>query len=255
MEPKPKLAAFDLDGTLTVSKSPMTPAMGAVFGRLLAHMPAAVMSGAALHQFEKQFLPYLPADANLKNLYLFPTNAAQCYTNLGSWEPTYAEELSEEEKSKILNALETARRETGFEDPPQTWGPQVEDRSAQITFSALGQEAPPEVKRVWDPTLEKRLPLYRALCAALPEFSVGLNAATSIDITKAGITKAYGIRRLSEISGIPIQEMLYVGDALGEGGNDAVVKETGVPTREVSGPEETAALIESLLSPSPELSA
>ena len=41
--------------------------------------------------------------------------------------------------------------------------------------------------------------------------------------------------------------MLYVGDALDEGGNDAVVKETGVQTHAVFGPEETAGLINTFL--------
>ena len=41
--------------------------------------------------------------------------------------------------------------------------------------------------------------------------------------------------------------MLYVGDGLFEGGNDAVVKETGIPTHAVTGPAETANVIEALL--------
>jgi len=127
------------------------------------------------------------------------------------------------------------------------WGERIEDRGAEIVFSGLGQEAPPEEKRKWDPTREKRKPLYDVLVKKLPEFAIGLNAMTSIDITRKGITKAYGVRRLAELTGITVAEMLYVGDALDEGGNDAVVKETGVQTHAVFGPEETAELINTLL--------
>ena len=81
----------------------------------------------------------------------------------------------------------------------------------------------------------------------LPDFSVTEGGLTTIQITRKGITKAYGIRRLVELTKIPIAQMLYVGDALEEGGNDAVVKDTGVPTHQVFGPEETAGLITSLL--------
>ena len=147
-----------------------------------------------------------------------------------------------------MQALKDALRQTGMDVPPaHVWGERIEDRGAQITFSALGQQAPVEEKQKWDPHQEKRHPLYDILVAALPECSVGINATTSIDITRKGINKAYGIRQLAGLSGISIPEMLYMGDALEEGGNDAVVIPTGVQTRRVSGPEETAEVIEEIL--------
>jgi hydroxymethylpyrimidine pyrophosphatase-like HAD family hydrolase len=81
----------------------------------------------------------------------------------------------------------------------------------------------------------------------MPEFSIATGGSTSIDITRKGITKAYGINRLAELTGIAVADMLYVGDALDEGGNDSVVKATGVPTHPVFGPEETAGLLAALL--------
>ena len=61
------------------------------------------------------------------------------------------------------------------------------------------------------------------------------------------MTKAYGVRRLSEIIDLPISGMLYVGDALFPGGNDEIVKETGIETQQVDGPVETAKVIEKFL--------
>ena len=74
-----------------------------------------------------------------------------------------------------------------------------------------------------------------------------MGGMTTVDITHKGINKAYGVRWLSEKLGIPAGEMLYVGDALFEGGNDIVVIPTGIQTRSVSGPPETLAVIEELL--------
>ncbi|MDE1925305.1 MAG: HAD-IIB family hydrolase [Patescibacteria group bacterium] len=249
MDFKPKLMAFDLDGTLAESKQRVSAEMGELLARLMQKMPAAVMSGAAFHQFENQFLPALPSDAHLENLYLFPTNAAACYQFAGSWSTIYDQSFTPEERGRVLQVLEESLKETGLDaPPPQVWGERIEDRGAQITFSALGQKAPIEEKQKWDPTREKRKPVYDLLVARLPEFSIGLNAMTSIDITRKGITKAYGIRQLVKLTGISVDEMLYVGDALEEGGNDYVVVETGVRTREVFGPEETARIIEQVLS-------
>lgn len=249
MDGKPKLVAFDLDGTLAVSKTPMTAEMGQLLARLMLTTPVAVLSGASFKQFETQFLPGMPAGAQLDNLYLFPMNASACFAFAqGAWQTLYSETFTAEERATILHALDEAMKQTGFDvPPPHVWGERIEDRGGQITFSGLGQQAPAEEKKRWDTTRAKRKPLYDALLARLPEFSIGLNAATSIDITRKGVNKAYGVRKLSGITGIPVSEMLYVGDALGEGGNDSVVIPTGVHTQAVSGPEETAKIIESLL--------
>lgn len=247
---KPKLVAFDLDGTLAESKQRMEARMGELLARLSQKMPVAVMSGAGFPQFERQFLPALPENATLERVYLFPDNAAQCFVwKDGKWRTHYDNAFTPVEREHILKELNKAMKETGFaEAPVRVWGERIEDRGAEIVFSGLGQEAPIEEKRKWDPTREKRQPLAEAIRQRLPEVSVGVNAATSIDITRKGITKAYGIKKLVELSQISVSEMLYVGDALQEGGNDAVVLKSGVKTHAVFGPKETAALIESLLS-------
>ncbi len=240
---------FDLDGTLAESKSPLTHSMGELLARLLVHIPVAIMSGGSYTQFEKQLLVGMPPHANYGNLYLFPTSAGQCriYRD-GRWESLYSNVFTPEQQTAVLRALNESLRETGLDKPPaHLWGKQIEDRGPQITWSSLGQQAPIEEKRAWDPDRSKRLPLQTALLKRLPGFSVRVNATNSIDITREGITKAYGVRRFSDIVEITIQSMLYVGDGLFPGGNDEVVEETGIKTRAVSGPSETAAVIEEVL--------
>ena len=251
MDFKPKLVAFDLDGTLAESKQPVTLEMGALLSTLMSKVKVAILSGASFAQFESQVLPSLPEDSHFESLFLFPMNAARCYTyKRGAWRIQYDETLNPIEKEKIMQAFKEAMGETGFlpESPrPPEWGERIEDRGSQITFSALGQKAPVEEKKKWDPSREKRRPLYEALKKRLPNFSIGLNAATSIDVTHKGINKAYGIRQLVQLADTTIAEMLYIGDALEEGGNDAIVKETGIKTEEVIGPQDTARLILEIL--------
>jgi len=245
----PKAMAFDLDGTLAESKQRVEPGMGLLLGELLKHIPVAIMSGAGFLQFENQFFPALPLGVNLEKLFIFPDNAAQCFVHrAGVWHAQYDNAFSATEKEHILAALDEALKETGLHEVPvRVWGERIEDRGAEIVFSGLGQEAPPEEKRAWDQDGTKKRALRDALAKRLPEFSEGANGSTSVDITRKGITKAYGVQRFSELTSIPLPDMLYVGDALEEGGNDAVVIGTGIRTHEVFGPEETAALIKELL--------
>ncbi len=250
MDFKPKLVAFDLDGTLAESKESVSATVGGLLGELLKKMFVAVLSGAGFPQFERQFLPALPETAYFGKLFLFPNNASQCYANeQGQWLLKYDRSLNTFEKGRIMQALKEALEETGFRDPPTpVWGERIEDRGAQITFSALGQHAPLGAKEKWHQTREgDRDRLREALVRRLPDFSVSEGGLTTVQVNPKGITKAYGIRRLIEMTEISVSEMLYVGDALEEGGNDAVVLETGIKTHQVFGPEETADLIKRLV--------
>ncbi len=250
MHIQPKLTAFDLDGTLAESKQPLDPSMGVLLAQLLEHMPVAVMSGASFAQFEVQFLPSLPQSAHLGRLYIFPNSAARCYKYEGEkWSIQYDHSFDVFERSRIMQALKEALAEVGLaDDPEEVWGERIEDRGAQISFSALGQKAPVEAKKEWNRLYnEKRKDLHAALLRRIGDFSVRTGGLTSIDITRQGINKAYGIRELVKMSQTGVAEMLYVGDALEEGGNDAVVIETGVHTAQVLGPADTAQLIEEIL--------
>src|SRR5690606_23140707 len=141
--------------------------------------------------------------------------------------PVYAHDLSAEEKAAALRALrEEAERLGLWEQDP--WGDILEDRGSQITFSALGQQAPGDAKHAWDPSGQKRLRLREAVAARLPDLEVRAGGSTSIDITRAGIDKAYGMTALVEHTGIPIEDMLFYGDRLDEGGNDYPVLALGI---------------------------
>jgi phosphomannomutase len=250
MSTLPKALVFDLDGTLSESKQPMDADMGLLLSGVLAHIPIAIMSGAGFPQFQTQFFPALPLQTPLDRLYIFPDNAAQCFVHRqGGWRAQYDQAFSGTERAHLLQALNAALDEVGLREAPvRVWGERIEDRGAEIAFSPLGQGAPLPDKQAWhDAHEDLRRRLHELLNKKLPDFANAMGGLTTIDITRKGINKAYGVRRFSELARVDIEQMLYVGDALGEGGNDAVVVESGIPTHAVFGPEETAALLRELL--------
>ncbi len=141
-----RLIIFDLDGTLAESKLPLDAEMGALLGRLLEVVNAAVISGGAWAQYEKQVLSNLPHDERLKNLSMLPTCGTKFYRYCGTWKELYSEDFSAEEKAKIMSALNSALHSSGFK-AEKHWGDLIEDRGSQITFLALGQEAPLDEKK------------------------------------------------------------------------------------------------------------
>jgi phosphomannomutase len=237
----PRLIAFDLDDTLAPSKSPLDSRMAALFAQLLERVEVCVISGGQFAQFKMQVIDMLPElpDATLARLHLMPTCGTQYFRYEGGWKQIYAQNLSEDEKSRALAAVEKTARALNFWES-QTWGPILEDRGSQITFSALGQAAPVAAKTAWDPTGEKKNSLREAVQTQLPDLEVRSGGSTSIDITRQGIDKAYGMGRLAELSGIDLLDMLFIGDRLDPEGNDFPVKALGVPTHAVKSWTETA---------------
>ena len=241
-----RLIVFDLDGTLAPSKSPPDVVISLLLHDLLGMVKVAIISGGSWPQFQMQLLPKLHADESLDNLYLLPTCGTQFYRHEEAWTRLYSEELSPVEKAKILASLQQALEVTGLA-PERAWGDVIEDRGSQITLSALGQRAPLEEKERWDPDFSRRKRIAAALEPLIPEFSVRIGGATSIDVTKPGIDKAYGIRKLRAILEIPLSEMLFIGDALFEGGNDYPARQARVDCIPVRGPDDTKLVIETIL--------
>jgi phosphomannomutase len=241
-----KLFVFDLDGTLAESKSSLGLEMAGLLHQLLGVMKVAVISGGAWPQFQTQLLANLPIDERLKDLSLLPTCGTQFYEYVGTWSKIYSEDLSIEEKEKIITSLTKALDDSGIK-VTKIWGEAIEDRGSQITMSVLGQEAPLSEKERWDPDFAKRKKITSILEPLLPEFAVHMGGTTSIDVTKPGIDKAYGIRKLRDELNISISDMLFAGDAIFPGGNDYPAQEAGVDSILVRDPHETARIIQTVL--------
>ena len=241
-----KLFIFDLDGTLAESKSALSDELGVLLDELLRCMKVAVISGGMWSQFEKQLLANMPSDAHFSNLFLLPTCGTQFFRYDAAWVKVYSEDLSLEERALITSSLATAFEESGMKEDV-TWGELIEDRGSQITLSTLGQEAPLSAKRDWDPDFSKRRAIIALLEPMLPMFALNMGGTTSIDVTKPGIDKAYGIEKLRTNLGISLDEMLFAGDAIFEGGNDFPVQRAGVDSLQVRDPSETARVIQTVL--------
>jgi HAD superfamily hydrolase (TIGR01484 family) len=224
-----RLVAYDLDGTLAQSKQPIDSATAAMLARLTRVAVVAIISGGGWPQFEQQVVAKLPDDTNLRQLYLLPASGTKLYRYEGGWKLVYDELFTPDQRTRILGALTTTVAGQGL-DRAQSWGDRIEDRGSQITFSGLGQQAPLAAKLAWDPDFAKRKRLQAALVPLLPEFAVRVGGSTSIDITRQGIDKAYGMAKLVTASGIPAAQMIYIGDAVYPGGNDYTVLEAGIDT-------------------------
>jgi len=252
-----KLIAFDLDGTLAPSKSALPDEMAAILPKVLDIFEVSVISGGKYGQFEKQLLNGLHATpAQLQKLHLMPTCGTQYYRyspEKGEWERMYAELLTAAEKRKISAALTKGFEDLGYA-AKKTYGETVEDRESQITYSVLGQDIVEQLgeeglklKHEWDPDNHKKQEVRDYVAPLIPEFEVRVGGITSVDVTKPGIDKAYGMQKLISELKVSKEDILFIGDRIQPGGNDYPVKEFGIDCIQISDWQNTVQVLTGIL--------
>ncbi len=250
------LVVFDMDGTLTPSKSIADREMIGLLLRLLAVKHVAVIGGGKYSLFKEQLLEQLPRhDARLGNLFLFPTTSNAFYRYHGTWKNVYALKLSKREKAQIRKAFAAVLKEVRYVRPKKVYGVTLEDRGTQMSFSPLGQDVVAvlgkkgiRMKEEWKKQNNPlRFKIARLLAKKLPKLEVRVGGLTTIDITRKGIDKAYGVRQIEKHLNVPIKKMVFVGDALYPGGNDYAARKTGVQCIAVRGPKDTKKIIKNIL--------
>lgn len=255
MSVKKKLIAFDLDGTLAPSKSHFPERMVNLFDRLLEKYQVCVISGGKYDLFRRQFLTQITTDEDcLSRLHLMPTSGTRYYRfEKGKWAEKYAENIPEEDKERIKKALEEGLDEADMREE-KIYGELIEDRQSQISISIFGQEIVAElgeegikIKERWDPDGSKKIRLRDIIARKIPDYEVRAAGSTTIDVTRPGIDKAYGMKKLMEETGLKKEDILFMGDKIIPGGNDYAVEQMGIDCIAVRNWEDTAYAVEGIV--------
>jgi HAD superfamily hydrolase (TIGR01484 family) len=226
-----------------------------MFDRLLEKFQVCVISGGKYELFERQFLTQITTDPELLGkLHLMPTSGTRYYRfEDGHWVEKYAENIDPDHKEKIIQALKEGLAESGY-TAEKVYGDIIEDRDSQITLSILGQEIVAElgkegvrIKEEWDPDSSKKHVIRDIVAKKIPDFEVRAAGATSIDVTRPGIDKAYGMKKLMEETGLSKEDILFLGDRVEPGGNDYAVEQFGIDCIEVRNWQDTAYVIEGIV--------
>ncbi|MEI7709188.1 MAG: HAD-IIB family hydrolase [bacterium] len=254
MLPDKKIIAFDIDGTLTVSKRPISEGMASLIKELIKRKMVITIAGGSFKQLETQFLPPFFKDESMlpfiSNFVLLPTSGSQRYQFdevQKKWMLKDKEPLAVEIREKAKKLLKEIIDSGQYDVPPNPKGEIVEDRETQVTFSALGQQAPIEEKILWDPDQSKRKKIVAVIGPQLPGATVLINSVSSIDILPKGFNKAVGLTRFLDKAGFKKSDVIFIGDGIFPGGNDYAVKEAGFETIAVGGPKETEVIIKGWL--------
>lgn len=245
---KVKLFAFDLDGTLTESKTQIRSNIALLFAQLIKNSKVAIISGGEFAKISHQVLEHIEIGSYLQNLIIMPVSGTQVYQfainddNKMVWERTYYDFLTNSEKSNIKNAIIGALNNINLYSDYI-----IDDRQGQITVSLLGNETNIEIKNKFDPDLMIRNKICDQLSKSLSDLEIHPAGTTSIDITHKGVSKATAVQRLTKMLALKYSEIVYFGDKFTNLGNDYPVKELGIDCFEVKNLSDTERYLSNIL--------
>tara|TARA_B100000508_G_C11464966_1_gene281252 strand:+ start:5657 stop:6364 length:708 start_codon:yes stop_codon:yes gene_type:complete len=132
--------------------------------------------------------------------------------------------LDDAHKDEIRAHIDTLITLLGedYELPHDDLAP-IEDRGGQITFSPVGNTAPVEVKKVFDPDRKKRESLLKQHPFVSEELIVKIGGSTGLDYIHKDRHKGTNVKRLIDHLGWSDDDCVYFGDGLYPGGNDEAV--------------------------------
>ncbi len=210
-----KLIAMDLDGTLTQHKTKLSKEYADILHRLSKKYKLLMLGAGMCHRIFEQ-MNHFPIDI------------------LGNYGMQYAEYnintsdidiISETtlpcDKESVEKRVTAMREKYGF---TEFSGNNVEfHASGCVTFPILGTAAKQEDKLAFDPTREKRRAIYDDVKEVFSDFTVFVGGSSSFDMAPAPYNKAYALSKYCASRGIKHDEVVYIGDDYGPGGNDESV--------------------------------
>jgi phosphomannomutase len=238
-----KILVADVDDTVAQSTMPLESEMAQLITRLINKGYWVVfISGSTVEELFRQISCKVFPEHHLLGTsgtrYVKVVNGIkeECYNYLFSdSESEFLEKICFELVEKYKVEPMTDRKD------------QIQDRGSQFTFSALGRHAPSEIKKNFDPQGKIRESWAEFLRGRLGvEWNVAVGGTTSIDITRKGQDKAWGLKEFAKYRNLKLEDMFFLGDKLMPGGNDYPLAEI-VYSFQVSGPQETLEILKKLV--------
>ena len=95
--------------------------------------------------------------------------------------------------------------------------------SGCVTFPILGTRAMQQDKLAFDPDRSKRRRIYPEVTNVFSDYTVFVGGSSSFDMAPSPFDKAYALELYCKENGLAHDQVVYIGDDYGEGGNDESV--------------------------------
>lgn len=204
------LYVFDMDGTITPARLPMTQEFALKFHQFQQVNKTFIATGSDLKKVQEQ----------LPETVVYGFTGIYCSMGNSLWaKGDYVYQKPFVSNPLLKEKLEGYRKNTLY--PNALFPNYIEERTGMVNFSVLGRDCPyTERERycAWDKKTKERFKIREELLALFPEYDIAVGGSISIDITPKGCGKEQVATHLRAL--YPDEETIFFGDRTFEGGND-----------------------------------
>ena len=216
--PEPKLIAFDLDATLTAHRCPLDSVNRALLDRLCEKYEVIMCCAGTCERVYKQMGEY--------PITILGNYGMQESHMVDGVFTVVREEIMPADTAYFLEKTQYLREKYGY---TKYYGDPVEfHKTGMVTFGLLGTQAPVEEKHAFDPDRSKRRVMYEEVCSLFPDYSVYIGGSSSFDFSGAQYNKYDATLNYANANGYKLEDILFVGDDMGDGGGDSHVRIKGM---------------------------
>lgn len=215
MYDKIKVVAMDLDGTLTQHKTPLSDTQRAVLDALRRRYKLLMVGAGQVMRIHRQLEGY-PIDV-IGN---YGMQYGVYHAESGAMEMV-RDDTAPCDRAAIEKTVSALRQKYGF---TEFAGESVEFHpSGCVTFPILGTKAQQADKLAFDPDRTRRRAIYDEVCAAFPDYCVFVGGSSSFDMAPRPYNKYFALDSYCRENGLQHENVVYIGDDYGLGGNDESV--------------------------------
>lgn len=210
-----KVIAMDLDGTLTQHKTPLSAEHRKILTKLSKKYKLLMVGAGQVMRIFNQLegfpidiignygLQYGVYNSQTKTMDIIKDVTVEC------------------DKEIVTDRINTLRERYGYTEYA---GETVEFHpSGCVTFPILGTKAKQEDKLSFDPDRRKRRKIYDEVVNTFRDYCVFVGGSSSFDMAPKPYDKYYALDLYCKENGLSHNEVVYIGDDYGLGGNDESV--------------------------------
>ena len=213
-----RIFIFDVDGTLTPSRLPMTKEFQEFFKQWIKKNKFYLVTGSDLPKLQEQMCMY---DIEAEGIF---TCCGNQFWLPNPSVPIQSADLIYDNKFKVprkLNKLLGTILSNSIY--PHRYGNHIEDRGSMVNFSIVGRDCNQEQREEyykWDKEKGERKIIAQAVKEKFPDLDAVIGGQISIDIYPKGNDKSQVLNIIEQERLVPPNEYIFIGDGIENGGND-----------------------------------
>ena len=213
-----RIFIFDVDGTLTPSRQPMTKEFQTFFKQWIKKNKFYLVTGSDLPKLQEQMCMY---DIEAEGIF---TCCGNQFWLPNPSVPIQSADLIYDNKFKVprkLNKLLGTILSNSIY--PHRYGNHIEDRGSMVNFSIVGRDCNQEQREEyykWDKEKGERKIIAQAIKEKFPDLDAVIGGQISIDIYPKGNDKSQVLNVIEQERLVPPNEYIFIGDGIENGGND-----------------------------------